>query len=367
MRVGLLIYGSLDTRSGGYLYDRKLVEHLRSQGDSVDIISIPWRNYFMHLSDNLSRRLLNGLRKLSLDVLIQDELNHPSLAWLNKDLETSYPVISLVHHLRSEESHPGWKKKLYSLVERRYLDSVDGFIFNSQTTKESVEKHTQVNGRPWVIATPAGDRFGPPTQWESINEPAVQDSPLRLLFVGNLIPRKGLHILIEALGLLEDGCCRLDVVGSLDADPGYVRRVFSRVDVLGLLNKIKFHGEMEDQKLMRIYEASQLLVVPSSFEGFGIVYLEGMRFGLPGIGTNQGAAREIIQSGKNGYLIAPDDVSGLANLLTGLHHDRRRLKVLRINAWKHQQQFPSWGESMANARRFLQEIAGGSNKSHQWR
>ena len=49
MRIGLIIYGSLDTLTGGYLYDRLLVEHLRRQGDHVDIISLPWRTYGRHL------------------------------------------------------------------------------------------------------------------------------------------------------------------------------------------------------------------------------------------------------------------------------------------------------------------------------
>ncbi len=52
MKIGFIIYGSLDTLSGGYLYDRKLVEYFRSQGDTVEIISVPWRNYAAHLTDN---------------------------------------------------------------------------------------------------------------------------------------------------------------------------------------------------------------------------------------------------------------------------------------------------------------------------
>ena len=52
MKIGLIIYGSLDTLSGGYLYDRKLVEYLRSQGDTGEIISLPWRNYPVHWLDN---------------------------------------------------------------------------------------------------------------------------------------------------------------------------------------------------------------------------------------------------------------------------------------------------------------------------
>src|SRR5512141_1954143 len=79
MKIGLIIYGSLDTLSGGYLYDRKLVEYLRAQDDTVKIISLRWRNYFAHLTDNCTFHLPPDL-----DILIQDELNHPSLIGANQ-------------------------------------------------------------------------------------------------------------------------------------------------------------------------------------------------------------------------------------------------------------------------------------------
>ena len=50
MRIGLLIYGGLDNLSGGFLYDRKLVEHLRNQGDQVETVALPWRNYLRCLA-----------------------------------------------------------------------------------------------------------------------------------------------------------------------------------------------------------------------------------------------------------------------------------------------------------------------------
>ncbi len=200
MRVGLLIYGSLETISGGYLYDRMLVEFLRAQGDYVEIISLPWRNYPRHLLDNFSRSLLKKCLKLEIDVLIQDELNHPSLAWLNNKLQqVPFPIISLVHHLRCDELRPIWQNTFYRQVERCYLDSVDGFIFNSQTTKNSVAQVSPIKDRPWIIATPAGDRFDPEIEAAKIIARAQQPDPLRLIFLGNLIPRKGLHILVETL------------------------------------------------------------------------------------------------------------------------------------------------------------------------
>src|SRR5436190_8556387 len=135
MHIGLVIYGLLDTISGGYLYDRKLVEYLRAQGDTVEIISLPWRNYAAHLMDNFRFRLPNVVASEAkqspnnqpFDILIQDELNHPSLIWANQG-KHPYPIVSLVHHLRCSELRPQWQNDFYRIVEKKYLQSVDGFI-----------------------------------------------------------------------------------------------------------------------------------------------------------------------------------------------------------------------------------------------
>ena len=60
MKIGLIIYGSLKTISGGYLYDRKLVELLKKRGDQIEIISLPRRNYAAYLTDNFHFRLPRG-------------------------------------------------------------------------------------------------------------------------------------------------------------------------------------------------------------------------------------------------------------------------------------------------------------------
>ena len=193
MNIGFLIYDSLDILSGGYLYDRKLVEYLRGQGDTVEIISLPWRNYEVHLTDNIRFRLPPNL-----DILIQDELNHPSLIAANAG-KHPYPVISLVHHLRCSELRPKWQNSFYGVIEKRYLQSVDGFIFNSQTTK-SVVNGLIVNGKPSVVAYPPTDRFG-----QSITEDEIikraKSHELQILFLGNVIERKGLHTLLDALAM----------------------------------------------------------------------------------------------------------------------------------------------------------------------
>jgi glycosyltransferase involved in cell wall biosynthesis len=367
MRVGLLIYGSLETISGGYLYDRRLVGYLRRQGDQVEIISLPWRNYLHHLSDNLSSRLLNRLKSLPVDVLLQDELNHPSLFWLNRRLknQVNYSILSIVHHLRSSEARPAWQNWIYRQVESRYLEALDGFILTSQTTRLAVASllpQTQQTGKPSLVATPSGDRFDPQIDSQAINQRSLQAGPLQILFLGNLIPRKGLHTLLEALAQLPSLDWRLSVVGSPDSDVIYSHRMRQLAKRAGLFTRVTFHGALDDNALAQLLRSSHLLVVPSSYEGFGIVYLEGMSFGLPAIATTNGAAGEIITHGEDGFLIAPGDSQALADHLHCLAEDRQRLREMSLAARQRYQAQPTWDDSMQAIRQFLllQTTAGES-------
>src|SRR6266540_782294 len=302
MKIGFVIYGSLDTLSGGYLYDRKLVEYLRSQGDTVEMISLPWRNYAAHLTDNFYFRLPKGF-----DVLIQDELNHPSLLFANRG-KHPYPVISLVHHLRCSELRPKWQNMFYSMPEKQYLKSVDGFIFNSQTTQNVVHRLIG-NNKPNVLAYPPTDRFGDPVSEEEITGRS-QKNPLRVLFLGNVIERKGLHTLLKAVSS-QPTAFRVEVVGSLDSEPEYTGQIQKMIEKNNLSSLVLLHGSLDKQPLIEKFKQAHVLIVPSSYEGYGIVYLEGMCFGLPAIGTTAGAAGEIITEGQTGYLIEPDDSKSL--------------------------------------------------------
>ena len=352
MRVGLVIYGPLSTMSGGFMYDRKIVKHLRESGDEVEIISLPWHSYPRLLTHNFSKSMV---RKISgLDVLVQDELNHPSLFRLNRSLR-GIPKVSIVHHLRSKESHPGWAMPFYRWVETRYLETVNAFIFNSRTTRRDV---AEVLGdmRGHVIAYPGGDRLKPDITAQKVVERASGTGPLRLLFIGNLIPRKGLHTLVEALAISGPGW-RLDVVGP-DADLGYASKLKMMVSERGLSERVTFHGALDDDALKGLLEESHVLAVPSSYEGFGIVYMEGMGFGLPALATTSGAASETIKHGMNGLLIARDDVSGLAQHVMRLVQDRALLAEMGQAALTTYEDHPTWEQSAETIRQFLLGIAG---------
>lgn len=351
MRIGLIIYGSLDTLSGGYLYDRRLVEYLRAQGDEVEVISQHWGSYPARLARNFEPGLFNRLAGLRLDILLEDELNHPSLLLANRRLRgrAGYPILSVVHHLLSDERHSGVRLLAYRTVERAYLRTVDGFLYNSRTTKRSVEELLGRTTRG-LVAYPGGDQFG---QLEvGFAKPAhSHEGDIRILFVGNLIPRKGLHTLLQALARLGSAGWRLDVAGQEQVDPGYTRRVRRLAEPLG--QRVCFHGRLDAKALERLWRENDLLVVPSTYEGFGIVYLEGMAFGLPAVATTSGAAAEIITDGENGYLVPPEQPEALARVLRGLIADRARLTALSEAARRRFQTFPTWQQSASAVREFL--------------
>lgn len=352
MRLGLLIYGSLATVSGGYLYDRKLVEHWRRAGDTVEVIALPWRNYALHLTDNLAPSLLGRLRAASYDALLQDELNHPSLVWLNRFLRGRYPLYSIVHHLRASEARPAWQNLFYRAVEQQYLRSVDGFIFNSETTRAAVEALVGQDRRA-VVAHPAGDHLGVTLSESAVALRAHAPGPLRVLFIGNLIPRKNLPVLLSALAQLPRGQWHLTLVGSLTADAAHARVVQKQIADLRLTDSVTLRGALPEALLIDELKRAHVLAVPSQYEGFGIVYLEGMACGLPALAGANGAAHEIIAEGVNGFLIAPDDAERLAAHLRRLMEDRSALEVLSRAALARFRAHPTWAQSAERVRAFL--------------
>jgi len=359
VHLGLVIYGNLAIISGGFLYDRRLVRYLREQGDRVEVISLPWRRYGVSLLDNLNSGLRRRLQQAPFDILLQDELTHPSCFWLNRRLRPrrTTPLVAIVHHLRCRERHPAWQTRLYREVEKRYLASVDGFICPSRTTRQDVEALVG-RDRPLVVASPGRDGLPGAVTREAILARTTAPGPLHLIFVGNLIPRKELHTLLAALAQLPADGWRLTVAGSLEMDAAYVRAIRRQIRDGGLAAKVTLLGALSAPELAARCAASHLLAVPSSYEGFGIVYLEGMHFGLPAIASTAGAAREIVRHGHNGFLAPPGDVAALARYINLLMEDRELLNRLSLAAHRAAAAHPTWNDSAAAVRAFLQSFLG---------
>lgn len=347
MRVGLTLYGSLDDSSGGFRYDRKLVEGLRAAGDTVDVIELPWPSYPRGLLAGIDPRVRRRL-DADVDVMLQDELAHPSLVGHTRHLP--YPVVSIVHHLRASE--PRRLRPLYRAVERRYLSGVDGVVANSHPTRESV-RDLGVDV-PSVVAPPAGDRLAVDFEAGDPTAPGP-DEPLRAVFVGNITPRKGLDTLVDGMAESE-AAVDLTVVGEA-LDKEHVADVRRAAREHGLAERVTFVGRCSDAAMAEHLRAAHVLAVPSRYEGFGIVYLEGMSMGLPALASRAGGATDAVSDGETGYLVDPEDPVAVGRALTRLAGDPERLRKMGRAARRRYEAHPDWGETTERVRTFLAEVA----------
>jgi glycosyltransferase involved in cell wall biosynthesis len=355
MRIGLIIYGTLQYRSGGYLYDRMLVEHLTASGDQVFLFSLPWRSYPLHLLDNLFTNLVRSIRHTPLDVLLQDELNHPSLVVPNLRLKKVFkrPIISIVHHLRCMEPHAVRGRLLMRWIERAYLKTVDGFIFNSCNTRDTVAGLIGQSKRH-LVATPGGDRLGRLADQQAIEDRCMRPGALKLLFIGNVVRRKNLDGLLAGLARVRRVPWHLTVVGRLDIDIPYTGLIKNRIKGLGFSDRVDLCGLVDDSKLRHYLQSSHLIAMPFTYEGFGIVYLEGMAFGLPALASRVGGAPEVVRHGQTGYLFDPDRVDQLAAVVEHLGGRRAELLRLSLAARRRFEAFPTWRQTTGAIRYFLE-------------
>ncbi len=350
MRIGFLIYGDINTISGGYLYDRKVIEHLRNAGDDVTIICLNRKKYFHSIVSNLPT---DFIKEHELDVIIEDELTYPSLYRTNEKLKKQIPIIGLVHLFHSYSMQPGHINWLYKKIEGRYLNSIDGLILNSKSTLEQAESLMGKKLARHVIAYPAGDNFN--QHQDMFNQPIAYDfnDPLKILFIGNVIKQKGLHNLLHALSMLNKNTFQLTITGNIDMEPEYVQSIRDLIKQYQLSDRVEFTGPLPIDVLPDIYRQHHVMALPSVNEAFGIVYLEAMQFGLPVIGTTAGGAKEIIQHGINGYLVDAGNTGMIAKYIKHWIETPDEISTMGKHAIQRYRQHPTWDITGNNIREFL--------------
>ena len=333
MRVGLVIYGSLDLVSGGFLYDRLVVRELRAAGVEVEVIALPWRRAGGALAENLQAWPAALAR---VDLVLQDQLIHPAVFARNARLRQ--PVVALVHNLTCT---PG-TLSLPALIERRYFQTVQGVIAVCDDSLAQVRALAQL---PGVVARAGRDHVRPAPP-----RPAV--GPLRLLFVGTVMPHKGLHRLLEALVPLQGWS--LDVVGSLTADPDYAAHLRANAKP-----QVRWHGQLQGDALWAAYRSSHLFVLPSDREAYSLACLEALGAGLPVLVTERGGMRELI-TGPEGLTLPPDQPGRWRAEIATLLTDRTRLLAMSAAARARFDAHGTWRETATVIERFLRGVLMGS-------
>jgi glycosyltransferase involved in cell wall biosynthesis len=329
VRVGLCIYGSLDLVSGGFLYDRMVVRELRAAGVDVQVIARPWRRYGAALADNLRPGPTPDV-----DVILEDQLIHPSVFAGGPG---GPPIVALVHNLTCPPGTPS----LRAAIERRYFSRVAGVVAVCANTLSEVRAHT---GAPAVVARAGRDHVP-----ESLQVARPRAGPLRLLFVGAVMPHKGLHRLLAALAPLS-APWTLDVVGSLTADPAYAARLRAHADA-----RVRWHGEQSGEALWAHHRAAALFVLPSDREAYSIAALEALGFGLPVLATARGGMGELIGPGE-GLTLPPDDVAAWTAAVAQLAADPARLAALSAGARARFAAHGTWRDTAAVIRALLEQI-----------
>lgn len=273
-----------------------------------DLQHIPIQvNSFSSSSKNLSfhRNCQNALKQLQVDRVYALSRSYPADAVRVSDplhsawMKLRYPSKWRLFVERLNPRH----RAILRLENGMYQpDNVGVIITNSRLTKRQVN---EIFGYPleriYVVYNGVDlQKFSPAREYKPVLD------KIRLLFVAMDFRRKGLHHLLKGLSLIKKSSCKytLDVVGKGDA------KVFGRIaEKLGLLEVVRFHGP--SRKVEKFYRSADLLVFPTQYDPFANVCLEAMACGLPVVTTTINGASEILQEGKNGFVLnESNDLAG---------------------------------------------------------
>jgi glycosyltransferase involved in cell wall biosynthesis len=360
MRIAFVLLGDLDRVSGGFLYDRMLVEALRARGHAVDVVALPWgvRARRVAAVAAVASNLRPFPRDLArYDVVVEDELCHPAVFARNRRLRRAgVPVVALVHNLANAGSRgPG--ASVAAAIERRYLRGVDGLVAVCESTLRDA-RAPLVRDVPAVVA-PAGRDHLPKARPDAaaVALRASAAGPLRVLCPAAVVRSKGAHRLLEVLARAERPSIELDLAGDLHVEPAHVRRLRARAAELGLAARVRLHGLLRGDDLWRLYGSCHVLALASDREAFPLAAVEGLGFGLPVLVTDRGGAREVVGAGPQGRLLRPDDTAAWAAALASLDADRAALARAGRAALDRHAALGTWDEVASRVETLCSRVA----------
>ena len=338
------IPGDLRNPTGGYAYDRRVMELLPAFGVSVNHLQLPAS--FPNPTDedlNETRELVCGPDNGS--PLVFDGLAYGALP---DDILHAIKarVIALVHHpLFLETGLPHARKVELKESEEVALRRANQIVVTSKATKRILIERMNVPSIKVTVAEPGTD----PAQ-----RATGTGAPLQVLSVGAVLPRKGYDVLVEALAGLPDVDWRLTIAGALDRNPGAVETLQATIQTHGLQDRVTLAGKVVPATLDRFYESADLFVSASLFEGYGMVLAEAMARGLPIVTSAGGAAAET--AGETAALhVEVGNVKEFSAALRRALTDKKLRDRLADAAWEAGRTLPTWHET---ARRIAAVILG---------
>jgi glycosyltransferase involved in cell wall biosynthesis len=147
-----------------------------------------------------------------------------------------------------------------------------------------------------------------------LREPPAPREHTEILYVGQLIPRKRVDLLLQAFSCLAVPTARLRILGQ-GAEEQALRQLAAR---LGIAERVRFSPGLPNAETVQAMAAADVLVLPSRFDGWGAVVNEALMVGTPVICSNRCGASDVIEEGRNGYVFEAGDAHALHNRLRRL-------------------------------------------------
>ncbi len=336
-RITWAVPGDIQTVTGGYAYDRRIIAELERLGWEIDLVS---------LGDGFPRPTIQQkafaearlLATPSRHPIVVDGLAFGVLPEAAAALHRTHAVIALVHHPLALET---------GLTEHE-----SDTLFASERAALASTRHV-IATSPWT-ADVLTERFGVPTERMTVIRPGTDrvpfakgsNAPLCLLSVGAIGVRKSFDLLVEALAPLADRSWRLVIAGDRTRDPAAAARLETLIARHRFGARIDVPGTVSPDQLEAHYAGADLFVLASRFEGYGMAFAEALAHGLPVIGTTGGATPSTVPSSA-GRFVAPGDVGALTDALRTLIDDDDVRRTLAAGAREAAARLPSWTNSGA--------------------
>ena len=347
-RVAFAVPGSLDTPTGGYAYDKRIIAELRTLGWQVDLIDLGAT--FPNPDAHTRATALTKLQAVAAgQPIVIDGLAFGVMADEAAALRARNPLVALVHHPLAMETglDPAAARALHA-SELAALACTEAVIVTSPQTAEIVCRDFAVPAARITIARPAVDRPSPSPRLHTAHD------GVHLLAVGSITPRKGYDILMQALGGLKDLSWHLTIAGDARSDAAFAR-LMADIERLQLQDRVALTGGIDRARLEELYASADVFVLASLFEGYGMVFGEAIAHGLPVVATAVGAAQDIVPADA-GLLVPPGDASAFRDALRQViaHADiRREMAAAAREGARH---LPQWRDSAAAFARVLEEL-----------
>jgi glycosyltransferase involved in cell wall biosynthesis len=349
--VGRLVFavpGALDTPTGGYAYDRRMIAELTRLGWTVEVLDLG--NEFPRPSPPARAAARAKLAAVpAATPIVIDGLAFGVLPDVAAALARTHRLIALVHHpLALESGLTAPEAQALRASERAALAGARHTVTTSRAVAHVLTSDYDVAPERVTIAPPGTDKAAPAR--------GTSDGTIALLAVGAVVPRKGYDVLIAALAELADLPWRLTIAGDRTRDPATADRLVRDIADRRLSNRVTVAGAVSNERLEALYVGADVFVLPSRYEGYGMGFAEAIAHGLPVIGTEAGAIPDTVPAGA-GLLVPPDDAPALAGALRRLIADAGERGRLAAAAGAAAGKLPTWAQSAALFSRALEAAA----------